>query len=121
MSAPKSRRLSKTRSLVFQRVKTSSERQTTPQPRPAKKCESMRASPRPYTELGRRSIFDMIQVTRRVYEQGDGLAHERAAQGYFRAGLRLRRGRRVQSVVDHPRAVQKGSHEGDEDEQAPAG
>src|SRR5277367_518289 len=41
-----------------------------PQARPAKKCWSLRSSPNPYTELGRRSIFDIIQVTKRVMRKG---------------------------------------------------
>src|SRR5579872_6281804 len=62
MLLPKSRRLSITRKPLFHRVATRSERQTIPQPRPERNRATLRLPPKPYAELGRRSIFDMIQV-----------------------------------------------------------
>src|SRR6516164_10971545 len=59
-----------TRKPAFHRTQTRSERQVIPQARPMKKLGSRRVAHKPYTELGRFSIFDIIQVTKKIATRG---------------------------------------------------
>ena len=55
------------------------------------------------------------------HEERDELGDETGKQAYISLGVGLFRGRRMELVADTVRAVNNGSEEGDEDEQAPAG